>query len=218
MAYGDGRSTSAAASGTCSTSPPGARSASPCTPPTRRRPSGEPWPCAESGSAFTRLESFCLTWCRSWLCSYARDGAALCAVRAHKGMKQTKPGQLRSLTAYPRWFGGPNERASVSRPVGLVERVLLGGGLAFSGMLVGFLCAGVALSLGLRDPGLSGVYLAGAFLGIVVVSRVAARAVPNAIRFSMSRRVLSGMAGLVAAAVVGRCLPILGFDPDAFSH
>ena len=34
-----------------------------------------------------KVECFCLTWCHSWLCSYARDGVALCAVRAHKGMK-----------------------------------------------------------------------------------------------------------------------------------
>jgi hypothetical protein len=72
------RSTSAAASGTCSTLPPGAKVR-------ESLHTADDEPTAIRRAVALRRERertykvgmLLFTWCRSWLCSYARDGAAL---------------------------------------------------------------------------------------------------------------------------------------------
>ncbi len=51
-----------------------------------------------------------------------------------------------------------------------------------------------------------------------MAASVAARIVPNATRFSVPRRIVAGVAGLITLVVVGRCLPFLGLNADALSH
>jgi len=103
-------------------------------------------------------------------------------------------------------------------PVLMAERVLLGLGLPLGGMCIGGLSAGVGISAGLHEPGISVIGVLGTLLGIVAISRLAPRIVPNASRFSPTRRITAGVAGFLAARVVGRCLSLLGLDADALSH
>ena len=100
----------------------------------------------------------------------------------------------------------------------MIERVLLGIGLPLGGMVVGFLSAGVAAWAGLREPDVSSVGFAGAFVGVIGASGIAVRVVPNSRRFSLSRRIVAGVVGLTTLIAVGRCLPLMGLDPDALSH
>jgi hypothetical protein len=55
-------------------------------------------------------------------------------------------------------------------------------------------------------------------MGVIVVSQLAPRVVPKASRFSVGRRIAAGIAGLLAAMTVGRCLILLGLDADALSN
>lgn len=103
-------------------------------------------------------------------------------------------------------------------PVRMVERVLLCVGFLLGGIAAGFLSAGAAIWVGLREPSVSGVGVAGTVVGIVAAAAVAGRVVPSARRFALSRRIVAGVVGLVTFSAVGKCLPFLGLDPDALSH
>ena len=102
-------------------------------------------------------------------------------------------------------------------PAGTAERVLLSLGIPVGGMFIGSFSAGVAMLLGLHEPGVSIVGFLGMVPGVIVISHLAPRAVPKASRFSVGRRIAAGITGLLAAMTVGRCLILLGLDADALS-
>ena len=102
-------------------------------------------------------------------------------------------------------------------PTGTTERVLLGLGIPIGGMFIGSLLAGVAMLVGQHEPGVSVVGFLGMVPGVIVMSHLAPRVVPKASRFSVGRRSVAGVAGLLAAMTVGRCLILLGLDADALS-
>ena len=107
---------------------------------------------------------------------------------------------------------------STSGPVGSAERVLLGLSLSIGGMFTAFPIAGVAIAAGLHEPIVSVIAALGMVLGVVAMAHVAPRVFPNAVRFSISRRILAGLVGILAAVVGGRGLVLLGLDADALSN
>jgi len=55
-------------------------------------------------------------------------------------------------------------------------------------------------------------------LGIVSGAALAPRLLPGAVQYSLTRRALAGIFGLVSAIAVGRGLAAMGIVPDALSH
>jgi hypothetical protein len=100
----------------------------------------------------------------------------------------------------------------------MVERALLGLALPFAGLLTGLLSSGVALTAGAPEFPVMALACVGMIGGVVAASCVVPRIVPSARAFSLSRRVLAGVAGIVGLAVGGHLAVWLGLDPDALSH
>ena len=101
---------------------------------------------------------------------------------------------------------------------GMAERILLSVVLPLGGMFTGFLLAGVGIVVGLPERTASGIAVLGTLLGVVAMSHMAPRAIPNASRFSVARRIVAGVVGFLAASAAGRFLSFLGLDVDALSY